>query len=71
MNTLVVPILTPAYDGPGITGFELVVVVALGTVTAWICLRCFQKRHIADWVAASLCALFSCYLLYALCHRIF
>jgi hypothetical protein len=70
-NALIVPLLIPAYDGPGLGVPQGAVAVLLATLTTLACFWCFQKGRIADRVAAMLSLLFACWMFYVLIRRIF
>jgi hypothetical protein len=70
-NALIVPLLIPAYDGPGFGVAQRCVAIVLAVSTTVVCFRCLQKSRPADRVAGALCALFACWMFYVLVRRIF
>ena len=70
-NVLIVPLLMPAYDGPGFGIARFCVAMVLAVSTTVICLRCLQKGRPADRLAGALSALFACWMFYVLIRRIF
>jgi hypothetical protein len=67
---IVVPPLIPAYDGPGISPFQIAVAVVTAAVSASICIRSFQSRRVADRLMAFLAAAFSVWMFYVFINRI-
>jgi len=67
---IVVPPLIPAYDGPGISIFQIAVAVLTAVVTALICIRGFLKGRTADRVVVFLTAVFAAWIFYEFIHRI-
>jgi hypothetical protein len=67
---IVVPPLIPAYDGPGISPFQIAIAVVTAAVTAFICIRSFQSRRVADRVIAFLAAAFSVWMFYVFINRV-
>lgn len=67
---VVVPPLTPAYDGPGISPFQIAIAVLTAAVTAFTCIRSFQRGRAIDRVIAFLTAAFSVWMFYVFIHRV-
>ncbi|MGV3756546.1 MAG: hypothetical protein ACO1QS_14285 [Verrucomicrobiota bacterium] len=67
---IVVPPLIPAYDGPGISPLQITISIFTAAVTAFICIRSFQSRRVADRVIAFLAAAFSVWMFYVFINRI-
>ncbi len=67
---VIVPPLIPAYDGPGVSSFQMVIAALTAAVAAFICTRSFQSRRVADRVVAFLAAAFSVWMFYVFIRRV-
>ncbi len=69
-NALIVPLLVPAYDGPGFGVGQGVVAVGLAALTAVVCFRWFYKGRVADRMAGTVSLMFAAWIFYVLVRRI-
>jgi hypothetical protein len=69
VDAMIVPLLIPAYDGPGASILDGCIVILLATVTIVVCFHSLHRTRLPDKFAAIVSAAFSFWIFYGFVRR--